>query len=281
MVSLPEPMTWIWWAQRLSTTLGRPSARSCPIPLVVRLPIGLAFVASGRPWSRHWEPASQRRGSIGARSSSSSPPSGCLTKSESAREIAGCQLDCRVAHHAPQRRFARPGRYVPRPIAGPASRERDAANGRSSARSERARETLVAGSAPGERPHLLTHGERREEADREHDRVDGVDGQPGDDRQRGCPPLAALQEERDRQQEDHRVVRPDDRRDQDGRDGRHRRSRPTAGSGARRAARPRRPRLRSPTGRRWRPAAEPRRGRRSPRCSGPAGRSARCSRRAR
>jgi len=51
-ISLPEPIAWIWWAQRLVTTLGSPVGPLVPIPFLLRFPIGLAFIAWGRPWSR-------------------------------------------------------------------------------------------------------------------------------------------------------------------------------------------------------------------------------------
>jgi hypothetical protein len=51
-LSLPDPMAWVWWAQRLVTTLGTPVGPLVPIPFLLRLPIGLALVAWGRSWSR-------------------------------------------------------------------------------------------------------------------------------------------------------------------------------------------------------------------------------------
>jgi hypothetical protein len=51
-LSLPDPMAWVWWIQRLVTTLAAPVGPLVPVPFLLRLPVGLAFVAWGRPWSR-------------------------------------------------------------------------------------------------------------------------------------------------------------------------------------------------------------------------------------
>jgi hypothetical protein len=51
-LSVPHLVTWVWWAQRLLTTLATPVGPLVPVPFLVRLPIGLVFVAWGRPWGR-------------------------------------------------------------------------------------------------------------------------------------------------------------------------------------------------------------------------------------
>jgi hypothetical protein len=52
LISLPDPMAWLWWIERLVANLAVPAGPLVPIPLILRLPVGLAFVAWGRPWSR-------------------------------------------------------------------------------------------------------------------------------------------------------------------------------------------------------------------------------------
>jgi hypothetical protein len=51
-LSLPDLTAWLWWAQRLLATLESPVGPVVPIPFLLRLPVGLVFVALGRPWSR-------------------------------------------------------------------------------------------------------------------------------------------------------------------------------------------------------------------------------------
>lgn len=57
IVGLTLPWAWLWpeWFDTLYLALTQPSgnpAPQIPIPFLVRLPIGLALVAYGRPWSR-------------------------------------------------------------------------------------------------------------------------------------------------------------------------------------------------------------------------------------
>lgn len=52
LLSLPNPSAWAWWIERLAATLATPLGPLVPVPFFVRLPIGLALVAWGRPWSR-------------------------------------------------------------------------------------------------------------------------------------------------------------------------------------------------------------------------------------
>jgi hypothetical protein len=51
-ISLRDPMAWVWWAERLTATLGAPVGPLVPVPFALRLAVGLLFVALGRPWSR-------------------------------------------------------------------------------------------------------------------------------------------------------------------------------------------------------------------------------------
>lgn len=52
LLSLPNPSAWVWWIERLAATLATPLGPLVPLPFLVRLPVGLALVAWGRPWSR-------------------------------------------------------------------------------------------------------------------------------------------------------------------------------------------------------------------------------------
>jgi hypothetical protein len=43
---------WVEWVNRLLWATGRDLGPLVPIPFLLRLPVGLALVAYGRPWSR-------------------------------------------------------------------------------------------------------------------------------------------------------------------------------------------------------------------------------------
>ncbi len=52
LLSLPHLGLWIDWFGRLAWASGRALGPLVPVPFLVRLPVGLALVAYGRPWSR-------------------------------------------------------------------------------------------------------------------------------------------------------------------------------------------------------------------------------------
>jgi hypothetical protein len=51
-LSLPRLDLWPTWIEALVSALTYPPGPLAPVPLVIRLPIGLLLVALGRPWSR-------------------------------------------------------------------------------------------------------------------------------------------------------------------------------------------------------------------------------------